>query len=126
MYATYSKVENFADVPSAGPLDFKVRESNRLDFKETASPHNPAEHAKDMATFANAFGGVVLIGTKSADGVLTHPGISRSHAARMAEVYEQAAKDLCSPPPIVCPNIVQIPDNDHVLLAVNPPYSRPG
>lgn len=106
-------------MPPAGPLDAKVRESHRLDFKETASPNKTAEHAKDMAAFANGFGGVVLIGSKSDKGIVEHTGISREHAARIAEVYEQTAKDQCSPSPVVKAILITMPGNPHVLLAVN-------
>jgi hypothetical protein len=119
MYSTYCKIETFADVPTAGPLDAQVRESHRLDFKENASPDKTAEHAKDMATFANGFGGVILIGSKVDKGIVEHVGISREHAARMAEVYEQTAKDLCSPSPVANAIIVAMPGSTSVLLAVN-------
>ncbi|WP_437767160.1 ATP-binding protein [Sorangium sp. So ce281] len=119
MYSTYRKIETFADVPSAGPLDAKVRETHRLDFKETASPEKTAEHAKDMAAFANTFGGVILIGSRVDAGIVEHPGISRPHAARLAEVYEQAAKEMCSPSPVVNAIIITVPGNSQVLLAVN-------
>jgi hypothetical protein len=118
MYGTY-KIETFADVPPAGPLDAQVRGTHRLDFKETSAPDKTSEHAKDMATFANGFGGVILVGSKVSDGVLDHPGISRPHAARMAEVYEQTAKDMCSPSPVVNAIIVAMPVTANVLLAVN-------
>ncbi|WP_434043005.1 MULTISPECIES: AlbA family DNA-binding domain-containing protein [Sorangium] len=119
MYATYRRIETFADVPPAGPLDAKVRETHRLDFKETASPEKTAEHAKDMAAFANTFGGVILIGSKVEAGIVEHPGISRSHASRLAEVYEQTAKEMCSPSPVVNAIIIPAPGNFQVLLAIN-------
>lgn len=119
MCATYRKIHQWSDVPPAGPLNADVRESHGLDFKENASPEKTAEHAKDMATFANTFGGVILLGTKVDQGIVSHPGISRAHAARMAEVYEQAAKDLCSPSPIVNAIIIAMPGSSDVLLAVN-------
>lgn len=119
MFGTYHKIEDWADVPPAGPLDAKIREGHRLDFKETASPEKTAEHAKDMATFANTFGGVILVGTKVDQGIVTHPGISRAHAARMAEVYEQTAKDMCAPVPVVNAIIIAMPASTNVLLAIN-------
>lgn len=119
MYGTYRKIEKPENVPKAGPLNADVREMLRLDFKETSGPDATFEHAKDMALFANGFGGVILIGSKVTDGIVEHVGIARAHAARMAEVYEQVAKDMCSPSPIVNAIIIAMPGSTSVLLAVN-------
>ena len=119
MYTTYRRIETWNDVPRAGPLDANVRESHRLDLKETVAPDKTAEHAKDMATFANTFGGVILIGAAVDKGIVTYPGVSREHATKLAEIYEQTAKDMCSPSPVVDAIMVPIPDGSDVLLAVN-------
>lgn len=76
--------------------------------------------AKDMAAFANALGGVVLIGTSKDDEPLAYPGIPRDFAERLSDGFSDAhARHLSPKPPNVERIIVAIPDSDKVLLAVN-------
>ena len=117
----YPGVQTFADVPPPGPFNLNAREGEQFDFKKTASPKDRAEQAKDMAAFANVFGGVILIGADLRAGVVTHPGISHAHAHQLADAYEQAAKDLCVPVPRVAAISIPLPSAPATLtiLAIN-------
>ncbi len=62
---TYKQIRSWADLPSEPPK--RAQESYELDFK-SEHKKDGSEQAKDMAAFANARGGVVLIGVaESAD-----------------------------------------------------------
>ena len=56
---TYKRIYDWKDLPPVPPD--KAPETYALDFKVQHKSH-PAEHAKDMAAFANAYGGVLLVG----------------------------------------------------------------
>lgn len=76
--------------------------------------------AKDMAAFANALGGVVLVGTSKDDEPLAYPGIPRDFAERLSDGFSDAhARHLSPKPPAIERVIVAIPDSDKVLFAVN-------
>ncbi|WP_437895160.1 AlbA family DNA-binding domain-containing protein [Sorangium sp. So ce124] len=121
MYSTYRRIATFSDVPPAGPLNLTAREHHRLDFKETASPTTVWEHAKDVASLSNTFGGVILIGARAKGGILEHKGIPSAFAADLKEAYEQAANNHCSPAVIL--DVIPIPipalSGNLVFLAVN-------
>jgi hypothetical protein len=90
-----------------------------VDFKSEHQP-DPAEHAKDMAAFANAFGGGVLVGVAEKADSFARKLVDIEVARKIALDYENAARDLLAPRPLVDPCIVRHPDNDdRALVAVN-------
>jgi hypothetical protein len=87
-----------------------------LDFKSFAEPAKTWEHAKDIAAFANAFGGVILVGATDKSGCLVIRGLQSQSAKEVKSIYEGAA-NLCSPPPNV--DVIPIPFGATTLVAVN-------
>jgi hypothetical protein len=66
--------------------------------------------AKDMAAFANAFGGVILVGTSKDDEPLAYPGISRDFAERLSDGFADAhARHLSPKPPMIERLILRYP-----------------
>ena len=73
-----------------------------FDLKATYSLDSQAEMAKDVAAFANALGGAIIVG--ATEGV-TGPDYSRplgiDHAAKIEDALDKAVRDLCRPSPTV-------------------------
>jgi predicted HTH transcriptional regulator len=67
---TYSRIGTANDLPPAGPLNNRSREKSDLDFKTFVEQAKSWENAKDVAAFANALGGVLLIGADDSTGLL--------------------------------------------------------
>lgn len=114
---TYARIETVADLPPAGPLNDRAREKSDLDFKAFADKAKMWEHAKDIAAFANALGGVLLIGADDSTGQLVYPGIAGQTVNEIKATYEGAAQ-LCSPSPVV--DVVPIPEKNLVAVNVEP------
>lgn len=97
---TYARIEQTSDLPPEGAPSVPTRERLDLDFKLRADRRAHAEHAKDLAAFANALGGVVLVGAAHDDhtGVLTYPGLQNQSVGEVKETYDKAAA-MCSPRP---------------------------
>ena len=80
--------------------------------------------AKQVASFANSYGGTVFVGAKEekagklATGVLKdYPGLSEADAIKAASAYEEAHKNYCRPPPIV--HVARHVWQERIVLAVN-------
>jgi hypothetical protein len=115
----FKPLERVADLPPEGPLSADAREKQDLDFKSYADPAKTREHAKDIAAFANALGGTLLIGAKDKAN-LVHHGLKDQTVAEVRDVYERAAM-MCSP--TVPIDVVPINVGDRVVVAVNvPPF----
>jgi len=114
---TYARIESAADLPPAGPLNARAREKADLDFKTFADPAKSWEHAKDIAAFSNALGGVLLVGADDSTGQLTYPGIAGQTVKDIQAIYEGAAQ-LCSPSPVV--DVIPIPERNVVTVNVEP------
>lgn len=115
----YRPIRSQSDLPASGALDVRAREKQDLDFKSYADSKKMWEHAKDIAAFANALGGVVLVGAdnESDPTVLKYPGVSGQTTAQVVAIYEHAAA-MCSPPQSV--DAVPIKGSGGVdLVAVN-------
>jgi hypothetical protein len=78
--ASYARIESAKDLPQEGGLNERARERRDIDFKTYVPPESMAEHAKDVAAFANGLGGVLLIGADIKDDKLVYP-----HRRREAE-----------------------------------------
>lgn len=114
---TYPHITTAADLPPEGPLDERAREKSDLDFKTFADPKKMWEHAKDIAAFSNAMGGVLLIGADDKSGRLKYLGIAGQNVKDIQGIYEAAAQ-LCSPPVFV--DVVAIPQKNVVAINVDP------
>lgn len=97
---TYPRVESPGDLPPAGPPSSRTREKLDIDFKAFADEKKHFEHAKDIASFANARGGVLLVGATDENGPLEYPGLKNQTIAAVKSIYEGAAM-ACSPPAVV-------------------------
>lgn len=116
---TYTRIETAAGLPPEGSLNDRAREKSDLDFKTFADKATMWEHAKDVAAFANALGGVIVVGgdIESAPGQLLYPGIVGQTVKQVEKLYNDAAQ-LCSPSPVV--DVVPIPlDPKRSVVAVN-------
>jgi hypothetical protein len=103
-----------ADLPPPGTS----RERLDVDFKERIDPSNPFELGKDLAAFANASGGVVLVGAKETNNHLDrYTPLSEIDATETREAFAKAARDRCHPPPVVDP--VVLPQGAGHVVAVN-------
>jgi len=101
-----------ADLPSPGA----GRETGTLDFKGDQDPADQRELAKDIAGFANALGGALLVGAyeDTTKGVLgTYRPLDSSKAEVLKRAYELAATQRCQPNPVI----------DVVRIAVPPDLS---
>lgn len=114
---TYLRIETAADLPPVGPLNDRAREKVDLDFKTFADPVKSWEHAKDIAAFSNALGGVLLVGADDSTGQLTYPGVAGQTVKDIQAIYEGAAQ-LCSPSPVV--DVIPIPESGVVAVNVEP------
>lgn len=116
---TYQRIEGPGDLPPAGALNARAREKQDLDFKTFVAKDQMWEHAKDVAAFANALGGVLLIGADNTTDptVLAYPGVARQTVADVMRIYEQAGA-MCSPAQNI--DVVPIKEPGGVdLVAVN-------
>ncbi|GMV17108.1 MAG: hypothetical protein AMXMBFR56_53320 [Polyangiaceae bacterium] len=114
---TFTRIETASDLPPEGPLNDRAREKSDLDFKKFADPAKSWEHAKDIAAFSNALGGVLLVGAEDATGQLVYPGIAGQTVNEIKAIYEGAAQ-LCSPSPVV--DVVPIPEKSLVAVNIEP------
>jgi hypothetical protein len=113
----YQPIRDWSDLPPGPPS--RAQETFALDFK-AEHQRQPAEQAKDIAAFANAFGGVILVGVPEKSDSYTRKLVSEAAAREIALDYENAARDLLAPRPIIDPCIVRCPQDDgRALVAVN-------
>lgn len=77
----------------------RAREKNDLDFKGFVKRDQLWDLASDVAAFANAMGGVILVGVTESDGhdIVDVHGIRGQTFAEVQAAYEKAAADFCSP-----------------------------
>lgn len=113
-------VDSWETLPRASEAHL-LQERVWFDLKATYAPGKRAEMAKDVAAFANAEGGALIIG--AAEGS-TAPDYSSplqgDYAAKLENDFDQAVRDFCRPSPTV--HIRMIPARgmrDKVVLAVN-------
>lgn len=113
---TYGRIEREDDLvvdDRAGGL----RERSTLAFRAHADPKKPTRHARDVASFANALGGVILVGVEQRDGRAHIRGLEGQTFAEVCDVYEHAAA-ICSPSPVVAVRSIHV-DDETTLAAVN-------
>jgi hypothetical protein len=96
---TYRRIETPVDLPPEGDVDARSREKSDIDFKQYAHPGKGWEHSKDVAAFANALGGVLVVGAdiETDPTKLVYTGLGGQTAAEVVRIYQHAA-GLCSPP----------------------------
>lgn len=114
--AIFQPVTSPGDLPEAG----SNAENLAFDIKQDVNPRAYAELAKDVAAFANATGGVILIGAAEdrKHGIIgRYMPVAADRAKQIRDAYNQAVRDRCSPRPLVNP--VVIPCQEGSVVAVN-------
>lgn len=113
----FSPVQSPKDLPALGTRG----EDLNLDFKSRSNTARDAELAKDVAAFANASGGTILIGaaedpsTNILTGWVPH---SQDEATAVKVRFENAVKSLCAPAPVVDLKVIEREPGQFVV-AVN-------
>lgn len=96
-------------------------EGATIDFKAVLDPKWPGFRlARQVAAFANAIGGTLLIGAveePGTDRLGTYRPLSHDDAVAVEKRYGDAVKDLCSPKPLIDINAIQ--KDGGVVVAVN-------
>jgi hypothetical protein len=101
--ALFRPVATTADLPALGA----GRESGTYDFKGAVDPTpgpKRRELAKDAAAFANATGGVVLVGAEEDEETGTlrkYNPMPEGFAESVKAAYDSAVADLCRPQPVI-------------------------
>ena len=122
---TYQRVFHASDLPTEGTFSAETRESLRMDFKVFANPKAGREHSKDIAAFANALGGVLVIGAnedKKNDRIV-YVGIEKKGQTylQVKQIFEDAGRE-CSPS--ISVEAVELRLEEKSLVAVNvDPYA---
>jgi hypothetical protein len=116
----FSPIRATADLPPPAGATTRASESERCEFKQTYAPQNHREMAKDMAAFANAMGGAIIIGTTSDDAPLGYPGLPPAFAETLSNEFDLTLRSDLSPKPLVERCLVDSPlANGNVVLAIN-------
>lgn len=103
--------------------DRNADEDYWIDFKGDASVVQWWELAKDVAAFANTFGGVILVGVSQADDrTITVHGLPRKRVANIRTEYENTVRDKVSPKPMVTYEQIPIENGREVLAVHVEPY----
>jgi len=104
-----------SEIPPIGTL-----ERSTLDFKARPDTRGDAayERAKDMAAFANALGGTILVGcADTSDRLTAYLPLAPADTTTTRRHYEEAARDLCVPAPVIVPH--EIGWESGVIVAIN-------
>jgi hypothetical protein len=106
------------DLPRDLPEPGIAYEGVRLDFKAQVDTTSRFEPAKDVAAFANAYGGTILVGA-AADGecIKKYLPFSAGDASLVQRCYEESVRDRCRPKPLV--SVVAIARDGGLVVAVN-------
>lgn len=99
-------IEQASQLPQPGT----AYETRMFDMKLRQMAGSPYDKAKDVAAFANATGGVILIGAleEQATGhLLRYEPMPEEGAKTLREDYESAVRARCSPIPIIDTRIIQ-------------------
>lgn len=113
----YRPIKQWSDLPASAPRD--LPESIALDFKADHA-RDAGEHAKDMAAFANVLGGTILVGAAEKADSYERKLLPVASAVAAARDYEDAARDLLAPAPMVDAVVIPFPGNGGLaLVAVN-------
>jgi hypothetical protein len=118
--ALFEEVRTTAALPAVGVS----AETTTLDFKavppRSGDSFDRREMAKDVVMFANANGGVLIVGACETDGRLAaYRPLPEEDIPRIKAAYETAARDLCSPVPVLDVVPIGTLDGTGTVLAVN-------
>lgn len=106
----WKPIETALDLPAEHTF-----ESNTLDFK-AAPTESSLEMGKDVAAFANAQGGTVLVGAHGGDRLERYNPMTVELAQSVA-AYDRAVRDRCAPAPLFSMQLIA--RDEGVVVAVN-------
>lgn len=122
----YRPIYETAQRPAPGPLPEDLRFDMKMAVPQALLGRDqPDALATDLAAFANAAGGVLLVGAKeNPPGVLEqYVTVDHATAMQVVEAYQRATK-LCSPKPVF--DARPLPLDAGFVVAVNvEPYAAP-
>lgn len=117
--ALFRPVATTADLPALG----EGRESGTYDFKGSVDAGKKKELAKDVAAFANATGGVILVGAeedRETGSIRKYAPMDEGRAETVKAAYDSAVVDLCRPQPVIDAVRLKAPEPfDGFVVAVN-------
>lgn len=104
------------DLPEVGAA---TTEHLTCDFKVKAAGSR-FEMAKDVAAFANCYGGTILLGAAEAIGAFgKYVPMDLASASIARREYEQAVRGRCNPAPLVSVDTIPYGGEQEVVVAVN-------
>ncbi len=109
------------DLPTIGAR----REDLNFDFKREILKATQEELAKDVAAFANASGGTILVGADENFSTNALSGwfpLSETDAAGVKTAYENAVRNRCSPPPVIDVQVIPWTAEKYVVAVNVWPY----
>jgi len=115
--ALFKQIQTVGDLPSIGAS----REKVALDFKAEVKDEERFELGKDMAAFANAMGGVILVGAdenKETGTLRGYVPLDQERAQVICEAYNKAAVERCFPSPVIDALTIER-DSGKYVVAVN-------
>jgi hypothetical protein len=118
----YRPVHKSEELPALGAK----REDFNYEFKSTVADAFQAELAKDVAAFANAAGGTILVGAsedKSTNSLQGWVKLSSTEASDARTAFNEAVTRRCSPVPVIDPQIIERAPGEFVVAVNVPPYS---
>ncbi len=117
MKRSFPYVEHSGDLPNFG-----TREDLLLDFKGRVNDDGTFERGKDLVSFANSSGGVLLIGAAEdrTRGILTRwLPYTDQDAQKIVREYTNVARDSCSPQPFIFAKPISLEDGTGFVIAIN-------
>lgn len=112
-------IETESQLPPQG----STYETRSFDMKLHQTSGTEFEKAKDIAAFANANGGVILVGALEATGtgrLLRYEALALEAAKTLREDYDQACRNRCSPVPMIDPRVIQTSSGAVVVVNIWP------
>jgi hypothetical protein len=73
--------------------------------------------AKDVAAFASAHGGTLLVGAYGGTRLEHYKSVTADEAKEIAEGFDRAVRDRCAPAPLISTEV--LPHDDGFVVAVN-------
>jgi hypothetical protein len=117
----FRPIQVTSDLPDIGVH----RETYNLDFKSTVEKTQPSELAKDVAAFANADGGTILVGANEDKQTNTLQGwcpLTKKDADSAVAKFYDATLNGCDPRPVIDPQIILRAEKDYVVAVNVFPY----
>lgn len=110
----FKPIETSGQLPAVGVAN----ETSVLDFKVKVDPNERLEPAKDVAAFANAQGGTILVGAAGqGEFVSKYLPLSLGDASATQKAFEEGVRDRCRPAPVL--TVVPLDVGAGKVVAIN-------